>query len=76
MKKIILLIAIIFSGLSLIVLAQTKSDELKSNKKKIEQEIATTQKLLNQTKKNKNTSLQQISMLRKQYLTGKNSLQH
>ncbi len=66
MKKIILLIAIIFSGLSLIVLAQTKSDELKSNKKKIEQEIATTQKLLNQTKKNKNTSLQQISMLRKQ----------
>lgn len=66
MKKFLLLIAIIFSALSLIVMAQTKSDELKSNKNKIEKEIATTQKLLNQTKKNKNTSLQQISMLRKQ----------
>ena len=66
MKKHLLLIAIIFSALSMVVLAQTKSDELKSNKKKIEKEIATTQKLLNQTKKNKNTSLQQISMLRKQ----------
>ena len=46
--------------------AQSKSEKLKSNKKKIEAEIASTQKLLNQTSKNKQASLQQLSVLRRQ----------
>lgn len=48
------------------VMAQSKSAKLKNDKKKIENEIANTQKLLKQTEKNKNASLQQISVLRKQ----------
>lgn len=66
MKKIVsfLILFFIFSLGSLF--AQSKSDQLKTNKKKIEADIATTTKLLEQTKQNKNTSLQQISMLRKQ----------
>lgn len=48
------------------LLAQSKSAKLKNDKKKIEMEIANTQKLLKQTEKNKNASLQQISVLRQQ----------
>lgn len=48
------------------VMAQSSSAKLKNDKKKIETEIANTQKLLKQTEKNKNASLQQISVLRQQ----------
>ena len=47
-------------------MSQSKSAKLKNDKKKIETEIANTQKLLKQTEKNRNASLQQISMLRQQ----------
>lgn len=46
--------------------SQSSSAKLKNDKKKIETEIANTQKLLKQTEKNKNASLQQISVLRQQ----------
>jgi septal ring factor EnvC (AmiA/AmiB activator) len=42
------------------------SDQLKANKKVLEQEIADTKKLLQETQKKENTSLQQITLLRKQ----------
>ena len=42
------------------------SDQLKANKKKIESEIADTKRLLQETQKKENSSLQQISLLRKQ----------
>ena len=45
--------------------AQT-SDQLKANKKKLESEIADTKRLLQETQKKENTSLQQITLLRKQ----------
>jgi len=45
--------------------AQT-SDQLKANKKKLETEIADTKRLLKETQKKENTSLQQLSLLRKQ----------
>ena len=45
--------------------AQT-SDQLKANKKNLESEIADTRRLLQETQKKENTSLQQISLLRKQ----------
>ena len=45
--------------------AQT-SDQLKANKKKLETEIADTKRLLQETQKKENTSLQQITLLRKQ----------
>ncbi len=61
---LIMSILLIFSQIDL--MAQSKSAKLKNDKKKIETEIANTQKLLKQTEKNKNASLQQISMLRKQ----------
>jgi septal ring factor EnvC (AmiA/AmiB activator) len=51
----------------MLLVAQTKkSDNLKNSKKAMEAEISNTQKLLEQTRKNKNTQLQQISMLRQQ----------
>ncbi len=49
-----------------VLLAQPKSEQLKNDKKKIENEIKNTQKLLDETKKNRSSSLQQISILRKQ----------
>lgn len=67
MKRSLLLFAILLLlAVVTTVYTQTKSEELKKNKKKIENEIANTQKLLNQTKANKNNSLQQLSMLRQQ----------
>ena len=56
-----LVMCVPFKGMS-----QSKSAKLKNDKKKIETEIANTQKLLKQTEKNKNASLQQISVLRQQ----------
>ena len=46
--------------------AQKKSDQLKQNKQKLEKEIRNTQDILNQTRQNKNASLQQLSVLRRQ----------
>ena len=65
MKKIILFLLFILTVSNSTLFGQ-KSEELKKNKKNIENEIANTKKLLEQTKKNKNTSLQQVSLLRKQ----------
>ena len=42
------------------------SDQLQANKKKLEQEIADSKKLLQEIQKKENTSLQQITLLRKQ----------
>ena len=56
---------ILFVSFVLYCNAQT-SDQLKVNKKNLEAEIADTKKLLQETQKKENTSLQQISLLRKQ----------
>jgi septal ring factor EnvC (AmiA/AmiB activator) len=56
---------IICFSLTLYCSAQT-SEQLKANKKKLETEIADTRRLLQETQKKENTSLQQISLLRKQ----------
>ena len=64
MKKYILFIVLVC--FATLVMGQSKSDKLKNDKKQIEKEITNTQKLLDETKKNKNASLQEISVLRKQ----------
>ncbi|NVN94469.1 MAG: peptidoglycan DD-metalloendopeptidase family protein [Bacteroidetes bacterium] len=46
--------------------AQTDKNKLQENKKKIEQEIQFTNNLLNETKKNKQTSLNQLVILKNQ----------
>jgi len=56
---------VICSILALTCNAQS-SDQLKANKKKLESEIADTKRLLQETQKKENTSLQQIALLRKQ----------
>ena len=66
MKKIVLLFIVIFMASSSLLLGQTKSKELEQSKKKIEVEISNTKKLLNKTKKEKENSLQQAAMLRRQ----------
>ena len=66
MKKFIFLLSVLLFSSSVLLAQSKKSDELKNNKKKIEAEIANTTKLLNQTKKNKDNSLQQLTVLRKQ----------
>lgn len=65
-KYLLLLFALVMLLGQLDLEAQSKSTKLKNDKKKIETEIANTQKLLKQTEKNKNASLQQISVLRQQ----------
>ncbi|MBO2524350.1 MAG: hypothetical protein CW341_01415 [Bacteroidetes bacterium] len=62
----IVLLAVAMLCAPLDAFSQSKSAKLKNDKKKIETEIANTQKLLKQTEKNKNASLQQISVLRQQ----------
>jgi len=71
MKKIwILLIFTLFSLTYCGLVAQSKkSDQLKKDKQKIQKEIDQKQKLLDETRKNKNASLQQISVLRDQIAT-------
>ena len=66
MKKIVLFLIVTFMVSSFSLLGQTKSKELEQNKKKIEAEISNTKKLLNKTKKEKENSLQQAAMLRRQ----------
>lgn len=69
-RKLSLLTLLTFAVLFLLpavdISGQVSSSKLKNDKKQIEKEIASTQKLLKQTEKNKNASLQQISVLRKQ----------
>ena len=62
LKQFFLAICVLFA---LHCSAQT-SDQLKANKKKLETEIADTKRLLQETQKKENTSLQQLSLLRKQ----------
>ena len=71
MKKIwILLIFSLFSLTYCGVVAQSKkSDQLKKDKQKIQTEINKKQKLLDETRKNKKASQQQLSVLRDQIAT-------
>ena len=66
MKKSLLFIFLLFSVSYVAIVAQTKSEQLKQNKKNLEKEINNTQALLDQTRKNKKASLQQIAILRSQ----------
>lgn len=68
MKKIVIAFLIIATSLSFFLLdaQSTSSKQLKKDKQKLEREIKNTQELLNQTRKNKNASLEQIAVLRKQ----------
>lgn len=66
MKKSLLFIFLLFSVSYVAIIAQTKSEQLKQNKKNLEKEINNTQALLDQTRKNKKASLQQIAILRSQ----------
>ena len=68
-SRLSLAVAVLVMALTLVsfdAFSQSNSAKLKNDKKKIETEIANTQKLLKQTEKNRNASLQQISMLRQQ----------
>lgn len=64
--RLLLLLGLILSLCIGVVAQQQKSTQLKSDKKKIEAEISNTQKLLDETRKNKNASLQELSVLKKQ----------
>jgi len=66
MKRWIILLSISVLATFFIVLAQTSSEKLKSNKRLVETEIANTQKLLEQIRKNQKASLQEIHLLRQQ----------
>jgi septal ring factor EnvC (AmiA/AmiB activator) len=67
MKKIFFALIVFFLFLTYSVSAQNKkSEQLKNSKKQIETEIANTNRLYNQTKKNKEVNLQQLTVLRKQ----------
>ena len=68
MKKIVIAFLVIATSLSFFLLdaQSTSSKQLKKDKQKLEREIKNTQELLNQTRKNKNASLEQIAVLRKQ----------
>lgn len=65
-KTVILLLVALFTIATFDAGAQKKSDQLKQNKQKLEKEISNTQAILNQTRQNKNASLQQLSVLRRQ----------
>lgn len=66
MKRWVILLSISVLATFFIVLAQTSSEKLKSNKRLVETEIANTQKLLEQIRKNQKASLQEIHLLRQQ----------
>ena len=57
MKRWLILLAFSVITITVIVFAQTSSERLKNNKRIIENEIANTQKLLDQIRKNQKTSL-------------------
>ena len=64
--SVLLLLAALFALTAFDAGAQNKRDQLKQNKQKLEKEISNTQAILNQTRQNKNASLQQLSVLRRQ----------
>lgn len=66
MKRWLILLVFSVITITVIVFAQTSSERLKNNKRIIENEIANTQKLLDQIRKNQKTSLQEIQLLRQQ----------
>ena len=63
---ILFLIVLLIGAVTIDAGAQKKSDQLKQNKQKLEKEISNTQAILNQTRKNKSASLQQLAVLRRQ----------
>lgn len=65
-RILIFLIAALLTAITFDANAQKKSEQLKQNKQKLEKEISNTQAILNQTRQNKNASLQQLSVLRRQ----------
>ncbi len=65
-NSVIILLIALFAVAVFDAGAQKKSDQLKQNKQKLEKEISNTQAILNQTRQNKNASLQQLSVLRRQ----------
>lgn len=66
MKRWFILLVVSVITFSFILFAQTSSERLKNNKRIIENEIANTQKLLDQIRKNQKTSLNEIQLLRQQ----------
>ena len=58
---ILLLVFMLLTG---VLSAQDKKDKIKRNQQKIKQEIAYTTKLLNETRKVKKTSLNQLQLIR------------
>lgn len=60
LKSLIILLLISFSGL-----AQTSKSDLEKKKQKLQREINQTNKLIDETRKNKNVSLGQLKMLNK-----------
>lgn len=69
MKKFIITTSIIlFSCFAVLLVGQSSSSssKLKNDKQKLEKEIKKTQQLLNETRKNKNASLAQLSVLKNQ----------
>jgi len=65
MRLLKFIFLLIYTTLAIHCNAQT-SEQLKVNKKNLESEIADTKRLLQETQKKENTSLQQIALLRKQ----------
>lgn len=60
LKSLIILLLVSFSGL-----AQTSKSDLEKKKQRLQREINQTNKLINETRKNKNASLGQLKMLNK-----------
>ncbi len=65
-RNILLIFLLFLSLIPTVVLSQKNKDKLQENKKKIEEEIIYTNKLLEETKKNKETSLNQLYLLKNQ----------
>lgn len=66
MKRIYLLLVILVFLVPVSVFSQGRKDALQKSKKQIEEEIALTNKLLQETQKNKQTSLNQVLLLKNQ----------
>ncbi|MCF8218565.1 MAG: peptidoglycan DD-metalloendopeptidase family protein [Bacteroidales bacterium] len=64
--KYCFIILIFYGILSVPLYAQDKKEELKEKKKKIEQDIRYTNKLLSETKENKKTTLSQLNLINRQ----------
>lgn len=66
MKRIYLLLITLIFIVPGLVFSQGRKDALQKSKKQIEEEIALTNKLLQETQKNKQTSLNQVMLLKNQ----------